>query len=57
MYMHLNRSKNCHLCNSRGVRIHLAAPTEDDPDYVLAVCPTCDLITENEKEVELRNDD
>ena len=54
---HLNRSKNCHLCNSRGVRIHLAAPTEDDPDYVLAVCPTCDLITENEKEVELRNDD
>lgn len=46
----LNRSKNCRLCGTRGIRVQKSSPIrpgEDpnghvDPDYVVAVCPTCD---------------
>jgi transposase len=38
-----NRSRNCSCCGRRAVRVHLPAPTGDDPDFKVAVCPACDL--------------
>jgi len=40
----LNRSRYCNCCKEMNKRIQLPAPTKDDPDYKVAICPDCDLI-------------
>jgi hypothetical protein len=45
----VNRSRHCRLCDQR-VRIQLPAPKPDDPDYKVAVCPTCDIGIFRDKE-------
>lgn len=39
----VNRSKNCHCCGERRVRELRRIGTPHDPDYAVAVCPTCDV--------------
>lgn len=49
--LRLNRTKHCHLCNRRNIREFRPSPLRSgdhpkgnvDPNYVVAVCPTCDL--------------
>lgn len=40
--LYVNRSRNCHLCGGRRIREQRSSPKPDDPDYKVAVCPTCD---------------
>lgn len=37
-----NRTRNCTCCGVRRVREHRRVGKPDDPDYAVAVCPTCD---------------
>lgn len=41
----LNRSRTCFLCDRRLQRVLLPSPKPEDPDYTIAVCPTCDMTT------------
>lgn len=38
-----NRSRTCRCCMRTKYRVQLPAPTPDDPDYKVAVCPDCDM--------------
>lgn len=40
--MALNRTRNCHCCNTRQVREQRRVGTPADPNYTVAVCPVCD---------------
>lgn len=42
-----NRSRDCNLCKRRGYRVQVAWPKKDDPDYLGALCPTCDMTIGN----------
>jgi hypothetical protein len=44
--LYCNRSRNCHLCGGSRIREQRSSPKPDDPHYVVAVCPTCDLTPE-----------
>lgn len=41
-YPRAQRSKNCRCCNTQGARVQKRVGTPSDPDYLVAVCPTCD---------------
>lgn len=38
-----NRSRDCNCCKRRAYRVQVAWPKPDDPDYLGALCPTCDM--------------
>lgn len=38
-----NRSRDCSLCKRRNYRVQVRWPKPDDPDYLGALCPTCDM--------------
>jgi len=49
MYLKVNRSRSCKCCNKERFRVLVKSPTPTDPDYTVAVCPTCDMTTGNDK--------
>lgn len=47
--LNVNRSRTCKCCKKVRFRVLVLSPTKDDPDYTVAVCPTCDMTLGNEK--------
>ena len=41
--LRVKRSRTCTCCRQGRKRIQVNAPTPDDPDYLVAVCPDCDM--------------
>lgn len=42
-YPQAKRNRNCNCCGGRLVREQRRVGKPGDPDYAVAVCPTCDL--------------
>lgn len=46
--LRLQRSRHCNCCDTPRVRDQVRIGTDDDPDYAVAVCPTCDTAPEED---------
>lgn len=40
--MHCNRSKWCNCCGEK-IRVQKKSPSGNDPDFLIAICPKCDV--------------